>query len=123
MAVAEIVRMMGAKVEFEKAKLDESIRVNSMIITTDNEELHEQLVIDEANAKWEIELYQNAANLMAGISGGTAPGQKRISKAVSGLSGALSGAAMGAAVGGPYAPITAAAGAVIGGAAGYLAGG
>lgn len=120
LATAEMVRLLTTKIEFVKAALDTSYKTAAFLITSQNEEIHEQLVIDEADAKWNIELFQYAANLIASVSGGTNPNVKKQSKAVSALGGALSGAAMGAAVGGPVAPYTAAAGAVIGGVAGYL---
>ena len=47
------------------------------ILQLKNEQIHEQLVIDEADAKWNLETFQYAANLMAGISGGTSQSQKK----------------------------------------------
>lgn len=120
LATAEMMRLFTSKIEFQRIELDESVKTAALLITSQNEQLHEQLVIDEADAKWNIELFQYAANLIASVSGGTNPNAKKQSKAVTALGGALSGAAAGAAVGGPYAPVTAAAGAVIGGVAGYL---
>lgn len=55
---------------------------------------------DEKEARWDLENFQYAANMLAAIGGGTvAPGNKQPNKTQSALGGALSGAAAGAAAG------------------------
>jgi hypothetical protein len=87
-------------------------------IVAKKEEQDTQQHIDEAEAKWDIELYQYASNVLAGIagSGHVVPGKPN--KVASALGGALSGAASGASMGAMAGPYGAAAGAVIGGIAG-----
>ena len=63
------------------------------------EEKKEQLAIDEADAKWNISLFQPVANFMAGPGGGAIPSGNKPNQAISALAGGLSGAASGAAIG------------------------
>lgn len=91
-----------------------------LYIIAKNEEIDTQASYNEKEALWDLELYQYPANMLASIAGGVGmTGPKGPSKAASVLGGALSGAATGAAVSGgnPYAV---AAGAIVGGVAGYL---
>jgi hypothetical protein len=115
------ISMLGnlmKKVEFiyQHAHLNGEIR--RMAIMAFKEQREEQLAIDEADGKWDIELFRYAGLLIASPSGGVAQGNEKKSRAVSALGGALSGAASGAvagaAAGGIGAPVGAAIGAVAG---------
>lgn len=80
-----------------------------------------QLEYESLNRLWDLNLFDDARAMLGALNGSAATTNKnKPSQAVSAIGGALSGAAMGAAVGGPYAPITAAAGAVLGLGASFL---
>jgi len=123
-AAGEMSRLATTKLELQRGLVDGAVKSSAFIVLARKEESDENLKILEHASTWEIDLFQKAANLMASISGGTAPSAKRPSQAVSALSGALSGAATGAAVGSAFpgygTAIGAVAGAVLGGVGGYL---
>lgn len=76
----------------------------------------EQNDIEINKYRWDMEIFQNGANMLASIGAGTrVPGKP--SKTQSAIGGALSGAAIGAQVGGP---IGAGIGAVVGGLSGLF---
>lgn len=96
-------------------------------IVAKKEQTDQDATIDEADAKWDLEVFQYGANVLAAIGGGTAMStSKGASKAQSAIGGALTGAAAGmllgtnpavaAATGGLSIPI----GAVLGMASGLL---
>jgi hypothetical protein len=95
-------------------------------IVAKKEEADQNAVIDEEDAKWDLEVFQYGSNVMAAISGGTSMGSmKGTSKAASVLGGAMTGAAGGAMVAGATygsaaGPYGAAIGAVLGAAVGLL---
>lgn len=93
----------------------QTVQIN---IAAKNEEKDDQLTIDESSAKWELELFQPVANLIAAPAGGISPGPKRPSKGVRVASGAVSGAAAGAATGAAIGSAYAGYGAIIGAALG-----
>lgn len=76
--------------------LTETYRVASVL---KKEETEEQMAIDEADGKWDMEAFRYAGNLLAAPSGGVAQGADKKSRAVSAIGGVLSGAATGAAIG------------------------
>ena len=88
-----------------------------------SEQAQEQLLINEHNARWDLEVFAYGTSVLGGIgSGALIPGKK--SKAVSALAGTLGGAAAGAitgaALGAGGGPPGAVIGAVLGATAGYL---
>jgi hypothetical protein len=86
-------------------------------IIAKKEQAEEDKEIDVSHAKWDLEVFQYAANALSSIGGGAvAPTASKTSKSQSALSGAMAGASMGAMMG----PQGAAVGAVVGGIAGLL---
>ncbi len=107
------------RVDFERMVTHYTIEANRLEIVAEKEQDDRDLEIDEADAKWDLELFSYPGNLMASINGGTyVPKDK--SKSSSALGGALSGAAAGAAVGSAIPGVGTALGAIIGGLAGLV---
>ena len=108
------------RVEFEKAVASLSVEAKRIHIVANKEQTDQDVKFDEADAQWDLEVFQYGANLLAAIGGGTAQpsgGQKQMTTSQSALGGALAGAAVGAQVGGPWG---AGIGAIIGLGAGLL---
>ena len=100
-----------------------TIESNRLKIIAKTEQAVEQLLINEHNAKWNLEVFAFGTTVLGGIgSGAFLPGKK--SKAVSALAGGLAGAAggalAGAAIGAGGGPYGAAIGLVLGATAGAL---
>jgi len=87
-------------------------------IVAKSEEYAKNLEYDRMAAMWDVNLFQQAGNILGGVTGAVVPNTDRPSPAQSALSAGLSGAGIGATVGG--AP-GAAAGFLIGGIGGALA--
>jgi hypothetical protein len=125
-AVSEMLRLMIQKVELTRAWTSMTIDANRLVIAAKGDEVTEDKVLDVGEAKWDLEVWQYGANLLAAIGGGTASPQKiegnQMARVVGGaLSGASAGALIGSRVGGEGG-YGGAIGAVVGGLAG-LAGG
>lgn len=72
-------------------------------ITANKEEADENLRIDVADSKWDLEVYQFGANMLAAIGGGTvSTANTEPSKFQTALGGALSGASAGSQIGGSF---------------------
>lgn len=112
----DFIQLRAAKVQFWLDYTRSRIDAMRIAIVALKEEADQNLSIDENDARWGIDLYQHAANMLGAIGGGTvSTGKKQASQGQSALGGALAGAAMGAQVGGGY-------GAAIGAGAGLLLG-
>lgn len=114
----DMIRVVMDAGNLWKTMSETAINKTRMNIIAKQEQFDKQLQLDLDEAKWPLEEFQYAGNLLASI-GGAASGA--IDKAkpnpyASALGGAVSGAAMGAAFG----PWGAAVGAVVGGVGGYL---
>jgi len=86
------------RVQFEGDVARMTADANRIRIVAKGEQTREDYGYDEKDGKWDAEVFQYAANLMAAPSGGTAlPGDTshRMSTGQSVLSGAMSGAAIG----------------------------
>ena len=116
-----MVQNLLKRVEFERAVAHYTIEAQRLGIVAFKEQADQDVVLTDMDARWDLEMYAYAVNMLGGISGGTVStsGNAGMSKTQSALSGALSGAAAGAMVSGgnPYAI---GAGAVIGGIGGLL---
>ena len=115
-ATEQMLRLMIQKVSWEEgyAKLlVESMRIK---IVAKKEQTEQDGTIDEADAKWDLEVFQHGSNVLASIGGGTVvPNMPGKNKAASAIGGAMMGAVAGAYVGGPV-------GAGVGGVLGFAAG-
>lgn len=114
MVLKSVDRMLGdliQRVEFERHVAILTSEAKRIRIVAVKEQTDQDLTISEEDARWDLEVFQYGANVLASIGGGTAGTKKEPSKAQSAIGGALAGAAMGAQVGGgPGAIIGAAVG-------------
>lgn len=119
------LQIIALKLEYQKFLSHQTIEANRIKIVAKTEEAETNLEIDEADASWDLEVFQHGANMLAAIGGGTALSQKKKkNKMASAIGGAMTGAAAGAmigaevgTVGGPWGAVI---GAVVGAAAGLL---
>lgn len=113
----QMLRLLLSKYAWEESYVRMVVESRRIKIVAKSEEAEANLEIDEADATWDLELFQHGANLLAGIGGGTMVSQKnKRSRGASAIGGAMSGAAAGTMI----APgIGTAIGAVLGAAAGY----
>lgn len=88
------------RIDFERAVAAATIEANRIRIVAESEETRENYEYDDLDARWDLEMSQYGAQMMASIGGGTTGvSRPQMSKSQSALSGALSGAAMGAVIG------------------------
>jgi hypothetical protein len=119
----DILQYMIQKIQFSQAVAHYLIEVRRMQIVAKKEQSDVNLLLDEQDAKWDLEAYQYGANMLGSIGGGTVTNSmSKASKISSALGGALSGAAAGTMVGSAVPGIGTAVGAAVGGIVG-LAGG
>ncbi len=122
----QMLRFLLSKYAWEEGYMRAVVESRRIKIVAKSEEAEHQLEIDEADAVWDLELFQHGANLLAGIGGGVMNSQKKKkSKAASAIGGAMAmGAAgymmAGAQAGGMTGPQGAVVGAVAGLVIGYL---
>ena len=104
--------------ELEKTVAHYTIEANRLRIVAEKEQKDTDNSIAIEDGKWNLEIWQYGANLLAAIGGGTVvpKGSDGPSRNQSVLGGALAGAAIGGQVGGGW-------GALAGGAIGAIAGG
>jgi hypothetical protein len=113
-------RLATSDLEYRRALATLSVEAQRLRIIAFKEQFETNAEFDEQDAKWDLEVFQHGANIMAGIAGGVGQNMPKKSKVASALGGALAGAAMGA-MAMPAAPyLGAAIGAVVGGIAGAL---
>jgi len=114
--VDQMIQMMARRIGWEESLVRISVEASRIKIVAKKEQTDQDASIDEADAKWDLEVFQHGSNLLAAIGGGTVvPNMPGKNKTASVLGGALSGAAAGAMIGGPP-------GAVIGGVLGAAIG-
>ena len=119
-AVGKMSGMHSMRIEGEKNVAAMTSEGNRIKIVTKTEQVREDLAIDEKDARWDLDIFTYAGNMLASITGGTAvPGDSDAGKP-SALQGAMSGAAMGAMVGSAVPGIGTGIGAVVGGIGGFL---
>ncbi len=119
MGVEQMINMRNARLGLEESYLRLFIEAMRIKIVALKEQTDQDAKIDEADALWDLEVFQHGGNLLAAVSGGTSRTGKQPSQLQSALGGALAGAAAGAQLSGgnPYA---AGAGAIIGAASAFL---
>lgn len=124
-AVDQMMNLMARRIGWEENYTRLLIESKRIKIVAKKEQTDQDAVIDDADAKWDLEVFQYGGNLMASIGGGTAiPNMAKKNVGLStiggGISGAVSGASIGASYGSSGGYIGAAVGAVVGAAAGFL---
>jgi hypothetical protein len=99
LAVEQLMTHMDSRIEFYKSLLHYTSEVKRIKIVAKNEETTANLEYDVKDATWDLGLFQQGANMLAAIGGGTT--QQNVpepSRAQSAIGGAMAGAAMGTAV-------------------------
>ena len=120
---SQILNLLINRVNWEDGYVKMFVEANRISIVALKEQTDSNHTIDELDAKWDLEVFQFGANVMAASAGGTSsPGIKGPSKMQSVLGGAMSGAAAGAMIGSAAGGVGAGPGAVIGGVLGAAAG-
>jgi hypothetical protein len=128
--ILEATRLMTdqnrLRVASEQSLVDLQKQVSSAAIVAYNDEYGQNLDIDVKGQNWDLELFQQGANVLSAVSGSVVSTAAKPSRVSSGLSGALGGAGTGAAlgtqIGAAGGPIGTAGGAAIGTAVGLVAG-
>ena len=122
-AVDQMMNMMARRIGWEESYVRLLVESKRIKIVAKKEQTDQDATIDEADAKWDLEVFQYGGNLMASIGGGTAiPNMAKKNVGASVLGGAVTGAAAGAYVGSVVPGIGTAVGAVVGGVLGAAAG-
>ena len=122
-ATEQMMNMMARRIGWEESYVRLLIESKRIKIVAKKEQTDQDATIDEADAKWDLEVFQYGGNLMASIGGGTAiPNMAKKNVGASVLGGAVTGAAAGAYVGSVVPGIGTAFGAVVGGVLGAAAG-
>lgn len=122
----DAIRVIQLKLEYQRVASAVIAEIYRMKIAAKSDQNKMDMDIDDKDAKWDLEVFQYGANLMASIGGGTANTNKPgPSQSQSAIGGALSGAAAGAMVGSTFGPgpgtaIGAVAGGVLGAASAFL---
>jgi hypothetical protein len=111
----DAIKVIGMKLQYHQSLAQLGIEANRIKIVAKSEENDRNLKIDEADAKWDLEVFQYGNNVLASISGAShyVP-DKEGSTTKSAIGGALSGAAAGAMVGSVVPGIGTAVGAGVG---------
>jgi hypothetical protein len=114
-AAESLVRNVITQVELEKSVAHYTIEANRLRIVAEKEQKDTDNSIAINDGRWDLEVFQHGANLLASIGGGTVvpTGRDAPSKTQSAIGGALAGAAIGGSIGGGW-------GALIGGALGGI---
>ncbi len=125
-ATEQMMNMMARRIGWEDDYVKFVVESMRIKIVAKKEEMDQNATIDEADSKWDLEVFQFGANVMAASAGGTSTtGVKGVSKAQSAIGGALMGGAagwmVGAEIGSGGGPYGAAIGAVLGAAVSLLA--
>jgi hypothetical protein len=124
-AVNQMMQIMARRIGWRGEFVKTSVEANRIKIVAKKEQTEQDATYDEHDAKWDLEVLQFGANVMAASAGGTSTSPlKSPTKAQSAIGGAMMGGAAGymvgaeiGSVGGPYG---AAIGAVLGAAVSML---
>ena len=123
-AIGTLMDNLHQLVSAAQASAHYAVEGNRISIVAEKEKVDQDLLIEDKDARWDMDVYQYGANMLASIGGGTAsPGGMEGSKGQSALGGALSGAASGGMAGYMLGgPAGAAVGAGVGGFLGLIGG-
>jgi len=114
----QISKIMLQRVAWEEGYVKVFIESQRIKIVAKKEQNDIDMVIDEKDGLWDLEVFTHVGNFLAAPGGGVVdPNAGRPSATQSMLGGAMSGAAAGAMVGGPWGAV---AGGVLGAASGLL---
>jgi len=115
----DALKLIMMRLEYDKAVTHALVDANRIKIVALKEQADQNLQIDEADVRWDLEVFQYGGNLMASIHGAMGIPQTAKAPKPSVLGGAFSGAATGVMAGSTFGGY----GAVIGGVVGAIAGG
>jgi len=116
-------QVQSMKLEYQKTVSQFIIESNRIKIVAFKEQVDTDVKYDEADATWDLSVFQYGGNLMAAPAGGvTSTATKQPSTAQSMIGGAMSGAAAGALLAAPTGGLSVVAGATIGGLLGAAGG-
>jgi hypothetical protein len=71
-ATEQMMQMMGRRVSWNEGYAKLLVEASRIKIVAKKEESDKNMLIDAADAKWDLEVFQYGGNLMAAIGGGTA---------------------------------------------------
>ena len=118
-----MMQMMARRIAWQESYTRMIVEARRIKIVAKKEQIDQDTTIDESDAKWDLEVFQHGANVLAGVAGGTSSsGIKGVSKVASAIGGAMTGAAAGAMIGSSMAASSAAGAAASGVAGGAAAG-
>jgi len=117
-----IATQLRAKLQAEQSLVELQKSVSSAKIVAGVDEEQQNLDVDVKGQQWDLELFQQGANILSAVSGSVVPTAARPSRISSGLSGALGGASAMDAAASIIPGVGTAVGAGVGGAVGLVAG-
>ena len=92
-----VLDLLVKRVTFERDYAALITEAKKIRVVASKEQTDQDLLIAEADARWDLEVFQYGGNVLAAIGGGTIqPSVPGLSKTQSALSGAMAGAAIGA---------------------------
>lgn len=92
----QMVKYVSLKLGANEALTKITVQTQLAALESERAEAEAQLEIDEADATWDLSVFQYGANVMAAPGGGTmVPTKRGPSRTQAGIAGAASGAAMG----------------------------
>lgn len=98
-AVEEMAKIFLQELSFDEGYARLAIESYRIAAVLKKEEAEDQKEIDEADAKWDLEVFTYGCNVMAAISGGVSGSKVKTSKLQSAVGGGLTGAAAGGMIG------------------------
>ena len=121
-----MLNSLRAKTAADQSVVTTTTEVNRIAVVAQNEENQQNLDIDVNAQNWDMELFQQGANVLSAIHGSVIPTAGKTSRVTSAIGGAMGGASAGAALGGEIGaaggPFGLVGGAAIGTIAGALGG-
>lgn len=111
----DALALIALKLEYQKAATHYIVDTNRIKIVAQKEEAEANLDIDEADASWDLGVFQHGANMLASIGGGVMTAdKKKKNPTASAIGGALTGAVAGATIGSKVGSVGGGYGALIG---------
>jgi hypothetical protein len=99
-AIDETSKAMITRIEYKRALAAVGIETYRLATIALSEESGKNLEIEVSDSKWDLDMFQYGANMLAAVGGGVAGTQQRsLSQLQTALGGGLSGAAAGAMIG------------------------
>jgi hypothetical protein len=100
-SVAHLAQLYNMEIDADYKVLSSRVEIDRMKIVAFSEQYVQDLQIDVGDARWDLEAFQYASNVLGSYHGGVVTNPSSITKTQSVLGGALSGASLGASTGNP----------------------